>query len=225
MKKYYILIAVLSLLLSCAPTQQKSTEQPVVETPEQAIEALKSGNTRFVTGKTIEPNRDIARVASLAKGQAPHTAIVACSDSRVPVELLFDQGFGDLFVIRTAGNTVIDEMTQGSVDYAVNHLGVKVVLVLGHTSCGAITGVVAKADAHAAHAEDDGDVPAMLNLIGDQIPEHKGKGGDLNMAIEANVDVQVAKMNGLDHISEKVEKGDLLIISAIYDVANGKVIF
>ena len=226
MRKYFILTSALCLLLSCSPSQQKPAEQVAIETPAQGIEALKSGNTRFVTGKSNGQNRDMARLASLADGQAPYAAVIACSDSRVPVELLFDQGFGDLFVIRTAGNTVVDEMIQGSVDYAINHLGVKVVLVLGHTSCGAITGVVAEPDTTHAVITDDGDVPAMLDQIGCQISEYKGKGECcLNEAIQANIDVQIESMNKLDHISKKVNDGTLAIVSAVYNVSNGEVVF
>ena len=102
----------------------KSLSAPVPSTPEEALAELISGNERYVNEKSIHPHGDMKRVEETASHQAPFVAVVGCSDSRVPVELLFDQGIGDIFVIRTAGNNVNSEMVMGSVDYAIERLDI-----------------------------------------------------------------------------------------------------
>ncbi|MEH0147173.1 carbonic anhydrase [Corynebacterium sp. Q4381] len=116
------------------------------QNPQEVWEALLAGNTRFVEGAVTSPHRDPARLNEIVSGQAPVAAVIACSDSRVPVELLFDAGFGDIFVIRTAGGCV-DSTVAASVEYAVEGLGVPLVVVLSHESCGAIGAAVAAVDA------------------------------------------------------------------------------
>ena len=120
------------------------TDTLKVSTPEEAIAKLMAGNERYINETSIYPRADIDRVEETAPHQAPFAAVVGCSDSRVPVELVFDQGIGDIFVIRTAGNNVNSDMVMGSVDYAIEHLGVKVLLVLGHGSCGGVTGAISE---------------------------------------------------------------------------------
>lgn len=114
---------------------QQTTATP--STPTDVWAALKEGNERFATDETLAPNRDTARRQSLTAGQNPVAAVIACSDSRVPVELLLDAGFGDVFVIRNAGGC-IDSSVAGSVDFAVQDLGVSLVLFLSHERCGAV---------------------------------------------------------------------------------------
>jgi carbonic anhydrase len=106
-------------------------------TPEEALRALMEGNVRFAQGKVTNPNRTLARLQELGTRQAPFAAILGCSDSRVPLEVLFDQGFGDIFVARVAGNIASSEII-GSLEYATEVLGAKLVLVLGHSACGAV---------------------------------------------------------------------------------------
>lgn len=115
------------------------TEQTELDpsTPTEVWAALKVGNERFATDRTLAPHRDSARRSALTSGQNPFAAVIACSDSRVPVELLFDAGFGDVFVIRNAGGC-IDSSVSGSVEFAVEDLGVSLVLFLSHERCGAI---------------------------------------------------------------------------------------
>ena len=223
MKKVYLLCGILSfLLLACS----KSPRNQAVESPDQAIAALQLGNERFVQGNAINPDRDSDLLNELIKAQHPFAAVVACSDSRVPVELLFDQGFGDLFVIRNAGNTVAENITQGSVDYAVDHLGVQIVVVLEHTSCGAITGAACKGEHHDAHElEDDGYVPELLHVVGDQIPEYIGQCDMVNEAAKANARVQVERMLKAGNIRDRVKKGVLKVVPAIYNIKDKRVYF
>src|SRR5438876_10670259 len=112
------------------------SDQPSVA-PSEAISRLKEGNGRYAGGNLQHPGQTTERRAELANTQHPFATIVSCSDSRVPPEIVFDQGLGDLFVVRVAGN-VIDDHALGSIEYAVDHLGVRLIVVLGHQSCGAV---------------------------------------------------------------------------------------
>ena len=127
-------------------TMCNSQPAAVPSTPNDALEELIAGNERYATENCLNPRSDKDRVEETAPHQAPFAAVVGCSDSRVPVELLFDQGIGDIFVIRTAGNNVNSEMVMGSVDYAIEHLNVKVLLVLGHGACGGVTGAISEGE-------------------------------------------------------------------------------
>ena len=186
-------------------------------TPQEALSELMAGNERFVNEKSINPRSDMDRIEETAPHQAPFAAVVGCSDSRVPVELLFDQGIGDIFVIRTAGNNVNSEMVMGSVDYAVEHLGVKVLLVLGHGSCGGVTGAISEG------GHEHGNIADLLGTIRNDVSDYVGKADRLDDAIRHHTHVQVERILGYQHIAEKVEKGDLLVKAAYYDVTTGKV--
>ncbi len=106
-------------------------------TPREALRAMMEGNVRFAQGKVTNPNRSLARLQELGTKQAPFAAVLTCADSRLPVEILFDQGFGDVFVARVAGNIATSEII-GSLEYATEVLGAKLVMVLGHSACGAV---------------------------------------------------------------------------------------
>ena len=180
---------------------------------------LIAGNERYVNEKSIHPHGDMARVEETAPHQAPFAAVVGCSDSRVPVELLFDQGVGDIFVIRTAGNNVNSEMVMGSVDYAIEHLGVKLLLVLGHGSCGGVTGAISDGE------EEYGNIGHLLGTIRNDVSDYVGKPESLDDAIHHHTQVQVERIVAYPHISEKIAKGELLVKKAYYDVKTGKVTF
>ena len=188
-------------------------------TPQQALEELIAGNERYVNEKSIHPRGGVDRVAETAPHQAPFAAVVGCSDSRVPVELLFDQGIGDVFVIRTAGNNVNSEMVMGSVDYAIEHLGVKVLLVLGHGACGGVTGAVSEGE------EEHGNIGALLSTIRNDVSSYVGNLDSLDAAIRHHTRVQVERIIAYPHVAEKIEKGELLVKQAYYDVNTGKVTF
>ena len=218
-----LVLGALALSLGLSAFAQSTTN---VQSPKQAIIELQAGNERFIAGNSIYPNQCMNRVESLKKSQAPFAAIVTCSDSRVPAELLFDNGFGDIFVIRTAGNSVVDPSTQGSVDYAVNHLGVKLVVVMGHTNCGAIKAVVSTPCDHDATPDPNaGELPVLIEKIADCIPQFKGKEESFKEAIDANIVAQTAKISALPHVKAKVKNGELKVVSAIYDLKTGKVEF
>ena len=137
------LFITLNFLTSCAHTPIQST--PVATAPhaetaaenQDVIASLKEGNSRFVHHQTIHPRQDQARLTEQSGGQKPGAIVVSCSDSRVPPELIFDQGLGDIFSVRTAGQA-LDTYSIASVEYAIEHLGSKVIVVMGHSSCGAV---------------------------------------------------------------------------------------
>ena len=198
-------------------TMCRSNQAPAPLTPEEALAALIAGNERYVDEKSINPRSDMDRVEETAPHQAPFAAVVGCSDSRVPVELLFDQGIGDIFVIRTAGNNVNSEMVMGSVDYAIEHLGVKVLLVLGHGSCGGVTGAISEG------GHEHGNIGHLLGTIREDVSDFVGKVESLDDAIRHHTHVQVERILSYPHVAEKIEKGELIVKSAYYDVNTGEV--
>lgn len=226
MKKHTFMNVMGLLLLAMSMTMCK---QPVsradvaaedtlkFSTPQEVIVKLMAGNERYVSERSIYPRTDMDRIRETAPHQAPFAAVVSCSDSRVPVELLFDQGIGDIFVIRTAGNNVNSEMVMGSIDYAIEHLGVKVVLVLGHGSCGGVTGAIAEGE------EDHGNIGRLLTIIRNDITEYVGKADCLDAAIHHHTHVQVERILAHPHVKEKIQKGQLSVKPAYYDVKTGKV--
>lgn len=200
-------------------TMCKNQPSAVPSTPEEALAELIAGNERYVNEKSIHPRGDIDRVEITASHQAPFAAVVGCSDSRVPVELLFDQGIGDIFVIRTAGNNVNSEMVMGSVDYAIEHLGVKLLLVLGHGSCGGVTGAISEGE------EEHGNIGHLLGTIRDDVSDYVGKIERLDDAIHHHTQVQVERIIAYPHVAEKIAKGELMVKKAYYDVNTGKVTY
>ena len=200
-------------------TMCKSQSASVPSTPEEALAELIAGNERYVNEECINPRSDMERVEETAPHQAPFAAVVGCSDSRVPVELLFDQGIGDIFVIRTAGNNVNSEMVMGSVDYAIEHLGVKVLIVLGHGSCGGVTGAISEG------GHEHGNIGHLLGTIREDVSDYVGKVENLDDAIRHHTHVQVERILAYPHVAEKIEKGELLVKAAYYDVNTGKVTY
>lgn len=200
-------------------TMCKSQPEKVPSNPEEALAELIAGNERYVNEECINPHCDMKRVDETAPHQAPFAAVVGCSDSRVPVELLFDQGIGDIFVIRTAGNNVNSEMVMGSVDYAIEHLGVKLLLVLGHGSCGGVTGAISEGE------EEHGNIWHLLGTIRNDVSDYVGKIECLDSAIHHHTQVQVERIIAYPHVAEKIAKGELLVKKAYYDVNTGKVTF
>jgi carbonic anhydrase len=174
---------------------------------------LLDGNQRFSAGKARGPHRSLERVHELAGDQKPFAAILSCADSRVPVELLFDQGFGDLFVVRNAGNVTAPQ-EFASLEYGTAVLGAKVLLVLGHSSCGAVKAAMAgKA------------VPGQISVLYQHIrPAVDSGGGDLAKTIADNVRFQAANLaQASPVIAELVRQGKLQVASAVYDLASGVV--
>lgn len=194
--------------------------EPAVNTPSDALNNLMAGNTRFMQGSPIHPNQSAERQAEVAQGQQPWAAILGCMDSRVPPELVFDQGLGDLFVARTAGQ-VIDNFVIGSLEYAVEE-GVKLVMVLGHQSCGAVKATIQTLQTN-GHAE--GQIAALVEAIKPAVMEAQFEPGDLlNNSIMVNVTLEIEYLKSSSQIiSQGLAQGSIGLVGAIYDLGTGAV--
>lgn len=212
MKKVFL---VLTIMLFA--TQAIAFEAPNVPT-EIALHKLKEGNYRFVNYQMKHPNESKSRRDKLIIGQHPFAVILTCSDSRVPPELIFDQGLGDIFVIRNAGN-VIDEHIVGSVDYAVRHLGVNLVVVLGHEYCGAV-GAAMKED------KESPSIESIKESIKPAVDKCKKENAySYENVIKANARLGVKAILEDKTISEYMKKYDVKIIPAYYCIDTGEVEF
>lgn len=186
---------------------------PPPSTPQEALAALHDGNRRFVDGRTIAPHRDFARLKEIAPRQTPFAAFLGCADSRVPVEIVFDQGFGDVFVSRIAGNIAVAEQIA-SLEFGTAVLGAKVLYVLGHTACGAVAAAMAGTE-----------VPGQISALYYHIrPATRMAAGNLDRAIIENVRNQaLALRDSSTVISKLVAEGKLLVVGGVYDLNTGRV--
>ena len=184
---------------------------------EEALKKLMDGNRRFVSETYDRGDISPGRRAEISKGQRPFAVIVDCSDSRVVPEFIFDQGLGDLFVIRTAGN-IVDDIAIGSVEYAVKHLGVRLVLVLGHDDCGAVKATVAGGKA-------EGHIDAILQAIRPAVAVAMQKPGNLlDNAIAQNVDMVINRLQSAQPIlAQALQTGDVRIVGGVYHLKDGSV--
>lgn len=191
-------------------------EHPQGVPADHALALLMEGNRRFAAHKETHPGASIERRLELTKGQNPYAVIVGCADSRVPPELIFDAGLGDLFVIREAGN-VADNVVFGSVEYAVEHLGVKLVMVLGHEQCGAVTAAVK----HTREAH----ISAIVKAIQPAVEQSRNQPGDpVHNCVLANARLVAKKIREAKPIlNGMTQKGGLKVTPAYYDLETGLV--
>ncbi len=195
------------------------SDQPTVA-PAEAISKLKEGNGRYTNGNLQHPGQTTERRTELAKTQHPFAAIVSCSDSRVPPEIVFDQGLGDLFVVRVAGNVINDE-GLGSVEYTVDHLGTRLILVLGHQSCGAVK---AARETIAAKGKAPGHIESLVTAIRPAV-EATAK-DDLETTVKANVrNVVQALRSSTPILKAKVDSGEIQVSGGYYSLDTGAVTF
>ena len=200
-----------------SPSIQQDIVLEAPQTPDEAIARLKDGNARFVNDQSAHPNRDDMRKIIQAQKQTPFASIMSCSDSRVPSEIVFDQGLGDLFIVRTAGQAPAIA-SFGSLEFSVAVLGVKVIVVMGHEKCGAVAGAIGTAKLP-GHIED------LVNIIRPGIQEFVGT-NKLEEAGKANVRAEVENLKNLNPIlSQYVAEGKIKIIPAYYYLETGKVEF
>jgi carbonic anhydrase len=193
--------------------------------PDAVLAQLLEGNRRFMAGQTsLLTRRRPADFAALAEGQAPRTIVLACADSRVAPELIFDQGIGDLFVVRVAGNVVsgAGPVVKGSIEFAVAELGARLIVVLGHSQCGAVKSAAAHIEAGDALP---GAIGPLVEIIRPAVARAKDRPGDrLDNAIQANVERCVETLKGLDPILSGLAKsGELKVVGAVYDLKTGEV--
>lgn len=203
-------------------TQTKETQQNV--SPERALEILKEGNTRFLNN--LKANRNLLQqVNETAEGQFPFATVLSCIDSRTSAELIFDQGLGDIFSIRIAGN-ILNEDILGSMEFATKVVGTKIIVVLGHTKCGAIVG--------ACNHVEMGNLTTLLNKVQPAIyAENETKENRtgtnekfVNNVTTLNVHLTIERIRRESPIISELEKeGKIKIIGGVYDVHSGKVDF
>jgi carbonic anhydrase len=231
--------------LACA-ADPAHADQPIVP-PAEAISRLKEGNAGYMSGNQQHPHESseeraymatnsyenagmiflgmtaaeaAKRRAELTKSQHPFAIIVSCSDSRVPPEIVFDQGLGDLFVIRVAGN-VIDDHSLGSIEYAVDHLAVRLIVVLGHQRCGAVK---AARDTIAAKTEAPGHIQSLVTAIRPAVEATARD--DLETTVKANVkDVGQALRSSPPVLKPKVDSGEIRVVDGYYSLDSGSVTF
>jgi len=194
----------------------------VVTSPDQALAELKAGNARFVASKAVHPDQDAARRTELAAGQHPFALILSCVDSRVPPELVFDQGLGDLFVSRTAGQ-VLDHAVRGSIEYGVLELKIPLVVVLGHEKCGAVKATLEAVEKSAAPLGND--IDALVDAIRPAVEkaESEHASDPLDAAVRQNVANIVADLGKDAALAGAVSGGSLKIVGARYDLDTGAV--
>jgi carbonic anhydrase len=212
-----IAVAALALLASGQASQLAGDSATV--SPDEALKRLLEGNARFVSGTPHLWSHDaiLKRRSELVKEQKPFAIVVGCSDSRVGPEVVFDEGLGDLFVIRTAGE-VVDPICLGSIEYGVEHLGASLIVVLGHQRCGAVSAAV-------SGGKEEGHIPEVLKAIEPAIAECKGMSGDpVDNAVRANALYVAKQLEGAPPIlAERVHSHQLKVVSARYDLDTGKV--
>jgi len=194
-------------------------DQPSVA-PAEAISKLKEGNGRYTSGSLQHPDQTTERRTELENVQHPFAVIVGCSDSRVPPEIVFDQGLGDLFIVQVAGNVINDE-GLGSIEYAVDHLGSRLILVLGHQRCGAVD---AAKQTIAAKSKAPGHIESLVMAI-KPVVEATAK-DDLDTTIKANVKHVVDTLRSSKPILKaKVDSGQVQVIGGYYSLDTGAVTF
>jgi carbonic anhydrase len=209
-------------------TQLAAAEPPGIEPApkdfSETLSRLKAGNARFAEGKTRHAHESADWRKQLVADQQPFATILGCSDSRVPPELVFDQGFGDLFVIRVAGN-VIDTDVVGSIQYAVRHLKTQLLVIMGHEGCGAVTATLAAIDGTAKE-------PRFVEALAKRIePGLKGlnpqlAGEDrLSAAVEANVRWAEKQLASLPEGKRGLEEKAVMFVGAVYELRTGRVRF
>ena len=207
------------------PVQARERAAARPRSPDAALAALERGNARFVSGRMKHPRSAAHFRAGLEDGQHPFATIVGCSDSRVPPELIFDEGFGDLFVIRVAGN-IVDTDVTASVEYAIDHLETPLVVVLGHDHCGAVTAAVQHARGTLA-----GEPPELISLLRHIEPGLAPWFGEASLerlvrdAVRQNVQHAMATLLQVGDVARAVSHGRVRVVGAIYDLHSGAVRF
>lgn len=186
---------------------------------DESLKKLIEGNKRFAEGKSLHPNRSEELRSALLDGQNPYAVIISCSDSRVPVEIIFDVGLGDIFVIRTAGHVLSNE-TMGSLEYAVHDLGVKFVMIMGHDNCGAVKSAM---NAYKTKQELTPNLKALLNHIYPVFEKMKESGKTtLDDAIKLNIQYQVKDLLEKDaYLAQQVKDDKIMVIGAKYSLDTG----
>jgi carbonic anhydrase len=209
-------LAIATLPIAVTRAVIAAVQEPTMNA-EQALRLLLEGNQRFVAGKLEHPNQMPERRAEVAKVQHPFAAVLACSDSRTPPEIIFDRGLGDIFTVRVAGN-VADQVAIESVGYSVKYLGARLVMVLGHRRCGAVTAAVEGAE------KDKEEVREIVKELEPAVRASRGMPGDpVENAVSENVKLVMKKLAASPQLSAMVKSGELKIVGGVYDLDTGAI--
>jgi carbonic anhydrase len=213
--KSRLLFPVLLFLLAAILATAQKAEEKV--TSDSALAELKEGNKHHVAHRYSHPHESSERQLQLVKEQHPHAEILSCADSRVPPEIIFDQGLGDLFIVRVAGNVAADT-ELASLEYGAEHLHIPLLVVLGHQRCGAVTAAV-------QGGEQGGHLPALVALLRPAVEKSRGLTGDaIDNAVKLNVEMVVDQLRSSTPVlSELVKDGKLKIVGGIYSLDTGTV--
>ena len=224
MKRIIIAIQFALVAPAAADPADHAKQKDVAIDAVQALKRLREGNSRFVAGKPQHPHETFDWRRKLEDGQLPFAVVLGCSDSRVPPELVFDQGFGDLFVIRVAGN-IVDTAIVASIEYAVDHLDTQLIVVMGHSHCGAVSATV-------DHLTDVGGEPAevvalmyriepaVVEISPDMPREER-----IDRAVTQNVKLAVRRLSRVPDLRRSIKAAKTKIVGAVYDMHTGKVRF
>lgn len=201
--------------------QVKAAELPAKTSrslsPDEALQKLMEGNQRFVKHLSRHPQQTQSRLKEVAQAQHPFATVLSCADSRVPAEIVFDRGIGDIFDVRVAGNIVTPEV-MGSIEYAVVLLETPVLMVLGHERCGAVTAAVKE------ESLPNSQIDTFVKAIKPALEKVKDKPGDLiDNAVTANVEYQIEKLKQAPLLSERMNSGQLKIVGGRYDLDTGEI--
>ena len=195
--------------------------------PDQALQELRAGNQRFSGTHMTHPHESAERRTELANVQHPFAIIVSCSDSRVSPEIVFDEGIGDLFVIRTAGNR-LDDLVLASIEYAVDHLGSNLIVVMGHERCGAVTAAIESSEHASQRGHEAGahsHVPVLMHTMQDAVKQAKNEPGDrVDNTVMENIRIVTTDLphrSGL--VAERMKAGTLKVVGMRYDLDTGMV--
>ena len=211
---FMLCAALISTLAGCTNSDKASEPKRItVASAEEALEELKEGNKEFLAGNTANLRADLAE-----NGQAPYAVVITCSDSRVAPEVLFNTTMGELFTIRTAGN-VVDTFEIGSVEYGVEHLGAPLVVVMGHSNCGAVSAAIS--------GEAEGSIQNIIDEIAPSVAEAKkletDEGAIATKAENLNIQNTIQKLRTSTILSRLESEGEVKIVGAKYDIKDGSV--
>jgi carbonic anhydrase len=213
-------IALPTVTVPATPEFATETPRPTIRDPNVALTQLQEGNQRFVDAKMQHPGQDPEHRLRLAAYQQPFATILTCSDSRVPAEVVFDQGLGDLFVVRVAGN-IVDPAVLGSIEYGVDHLGTPLVVVMGHQSCGAVSATL---ESLQHRTQPHGDIATLVTAITPAVAVAKQRPGDLlDNTIRANAEQSRSAIVASSEVKGPLDSGALRVLTAFYSFDSGLV--
>ncbi len=217
---FFVALMIGSAALAAPGFAGEGTEQ----TADEALALLKEGNARFVDMKMEHPGLSGERREGTAvNGQKPFAVVLGCSDSRVPVEMVFDRGIGDIFVVRVAGNIAEDRSVIGSLEYAAGHVHVPLMVILGHTQCGAVQAAVSGAELEGSLRNIQKMIEPAVKNVSAEYPDLQGSALTTEGAKQNVLQMKKDLLAESKEIRTLAEKGELKIVTAIYDVQTGKV--